>query len=109
MITNNFFSVLRPSNKESNSVCGSLFILVQNVLSNSSNNTIASVSILSRKLEIPGIHLSTIITGIPISFALFDNTLANNDLPIPLSPLKITPRFLFVLANLSNTLLAFSS
>ena len=57
----------------------------------------------------PGIKSSTNITGIPFSIAFCESSLANKDFPIPLSPLRITPKFLRDFSNLFNTLFAFSS
>ena len=68
-------------------------LILPNVLSNSSNNTITSCSISSIKLAIPGIYVSTMITGKPTFVASTANVFANNDLPIPLLPDRITPRF----------------
>ena len=79
-----------------------------NVLSNSSNITITSCSISSIKLASPGIYVSTIITGNPFFTASTARILENKDLPIPLAPDKITPRFLLKFGKAFNTLFTFS-
>lgn len=58
-------------------------------------------------LAAPGTHPSIRITRYPLCTVLSHTHLANMDLPIPLSPLRITPRSLAKRSNEANTLSTF--